>query len=38
LSASEIIKIDRDFGAFKDIGNENGVSEEVVYMIKANFR
>jgi len=38
LSASEIIKIDRDFGAFKDIGKENGVSEEVVYMIKANFR
>ena len=38
LSASEIIKIDRDFGAFKEIGKENGVSEEVVYMIKANFR
>ena len=38
LSASEIIKIDRDFGSFKDIGKENGVSEEVVYMIKANFR
>ena len=38
LSASEIRKIDEEFGAFGEIAKENGVSEDIVYIIKSNFR
>lgn len=38
LSASEIKKIDEEFGAFGEIAKENGVSEDIVYIIKSNFR
>lgn len=38
LSASEIRKIDDEFGAFGEIAKDNGVSEDIVYIIKSNFR
>lgn len=38
LTASEIKKIDEEFGALGEIAKDNGVSEDIVYIIKSNFR
>ena len=35
---TEIRKIDDEFGAFGEIAKDNGVSEDIVYIIKSNFR
>lgn len=38
LTALDVENINSEFGAYKDIGRKHGVSAEVVYFIKANFR
>ena len=38
LTALDVENINSDFGAYNDIGRKHGVSAEVVYFIKANFR
>ena len=38
LTALDVENINSEFGAYREIGRKHGVSAEVVYFIKANFR